>query len=125
MLPKTRKLLLIDGIGAIVSSFLLVIVARNETWFGMPSMTAYGLALLAFLFATYSLVSYRFSGQKWKTYLRLIASVNIGYCLLTLSLLLWYVEQIKILGWAYFLGEISIVMTLAIFELKATKKDLV
>lgn len=115
-----RKLLLIDGLGALLSAFLLgVVLVRWEHIFGMPSKVLYPLAAIAGVFAVYSLSCHWFLTQNHRPFLKGIAIANLLYCCLTLGLVVYCYPQLMALGVAYFLVEIMIVCSLAIVELKS------
>jgi len=115
---QPKKLFLTDALGASLSVFLLYgIVAGLESQFGMPSSLTSALALTVAFFAGYSFFCYAF-GLRSAFYLRLIAGANLLYCTLTLCLLLYHAEQLKLFGWLYLLVEIAIVVCLAGLELK-------
>ncbi len=117
-----RKLFLIDGVGALVSAFMLgVVLVRLEHIFGVPVQTLYLLAFLPVLFAVYDFYSYREGKDKLGVLLKGIAIMNIGYCLLSIGLAFYHHEVISYLGWAYIVIEIMIVVVIAILELKVAK----
>ncbi|MCO6487363.1 MAG: hypothetical protein J5I98_03045 [Phaeodactylibacter sp.] len=118
-----RKLFLIDGLGALLSAFLLgVVLVWWEPVFGMPPKVLYPLAAIAGVFAVYSLSCCFFLTQNRRPFLRGIAVANLLYCCLTLGLVFYFYPQLTALGVAYFLVEITVVLILAGVELKS--KDL-
>jgi hypothetical protein len=113
-----RKLFLIDGVGAMLSAFLLgVVLVELEDVFGIPPPTLYLLALLPCLFAVYDLYCYRKKEENIGPFLKGIAILNISYCLLSLGLAFYHYQSITYFGWAYILVEILIVLMLARLEL--------
>jgi len=88
----------------------------------MPEQTLIYLALIPIAFAVYSFSCYFFMGKKWRTLLKIIAFANLGYCVLTFSMLFFHQSELTILGIAYFLIEIIIVAGLAFFEFKIAAK---
>ncbi|MCO6480779.1 MAG: hypothetical protein J5I94_29325 [Phaeodactylibacter sp.] len=113
-----RKLFLIDGLGALLSAFLLgVVLVRWEPVFGMPSKVLYPLAAIACVFAVYSLSCYFFLSRNRRPFLRAIAVANLLYCGLTLGLVVYCYPQLTVLGVAYFLVEIGVVLILVVTEL--------
>lgn len=116
---------LIDGLGALVSaSFLGLVLATWETVFGIPKGVLHNLAVIALLFSVYSLLCHFKRPKHWKIFLRIIASANLVYCAVALAVILQHQDTISILGILYFLGEKTIVIALAIFELRVTfRKD--
>lgn len=112
-----RKLFLIDGLGASLTALLLSqVVARFESAFGMPRQVVYGLAGLAAVFAVYSITCHLRLKNRWRPYLRGIATANLLYCALSLGCCIYFRETLTVLGWAYFTGEILIVLALVRVE---------
>ncbi len=113
-----RNLFLVDSLGALVSAILLgIVLVQLEKVIGMPRQTLFVLAGLALVFFVFSLSNYIFFGKNWRTFLRIIAIVNILYCCITMYLV-FFQHQLTTLGVIYFLGEVIIIVALAIFELK-------
>ncbi len=123
MLPKTPpKLLLLDGIGAMVTAgSMALVLAPLEPLFGLPRATAYGLALLGALFASYSLSGALSEPKRSRTRLRNIAIANLGYCALSLGLMIHHKSELTPLGRVYLGAEIAIVALLSKYELKVAK----
>ncbi|MCB9298425.1 MAG: hypothetical protein H6559_35735 [Lewinellaceae bacterium] len=114
-----RKLFLIDGLGALLSAFLLgVVLVQMEHIFGMPPKVLYPLAAIAGVFAIYSLSCFLFLTQNRGAFLKGIAVANLLYCCLTLGLVVYCYPQLTALGVAYFLVEIGIVLILVGVELR-------
>lgn len=121
----SKQLFLIDALGAITSAiFLGVVLVKLESYIGMPVNVLYLLAALALLFAVYSLSCYTFTPANWQAYLKLIAWVNLSYCILTLSLVIWNFNALKPLGITYFALEILIIIVLVNIELKHAKRTI-
>lgn len=115
--PKT--LFLIDGVGAVVSAFMLgVVLVSLEPSFGIPASSLYFLATLPLCFAIYDLYCYRRVNSGLGSYLRGIAVVNLLYCCLSMGFALYHSETLTALAWACILTEILIVAVLAMFELR-------
>lgn len=114
-----KLMFLIDGFGAMLSVFLLgVVLVQLESVIGMPSQTLYILAGIAGVFSVYSFFwAFRIT-KNWKTFLKIIAFANLSYCLLTFGLLFYHHSELTTLGTIYFLSEILIIVSLAIFELR-------
>ena len=118
-----RNLFLLDGIGALVSAIMLgVVLVQFESFFGMPASVLQYLALAAGIFSVYSFSQYIRFPQNWAPYLRFIAIVNLLYCAVTLILVIFLYGQLTYGGILYFIGEIILVVTLALFELRTAKK---
>jgi SNF family Na+-dependent transporter len=111
----------LDGLGALVSGVLLgAVLPRFEAFFGMPAPVARMLAGIAFLFALWSLGHRRWHPAPGR--LRAIAMANAAYCTLTAVLVAVYREPLTGWGFAYFLGEIALVLGLAGAELRAVAR---
>jgi hypothetical protein len=116
LIPNSKKALLIDGIGAIISAISLGIISKFQPHFGMPALELRILVYCAGCFAIYSMSTYFFGGEKWRNFLRVIACVNLLYSLGSILLLIINAAQLTLLGWLYFIPEIIIVSLLAIQE---------
>ena len=114
-----RILFLIDGIGALLSAFLLgVILTRFESIFGMPRKALYVLSFLPCLFAVYDFICYSQIAKKWRLYLKVIAIANLVYCCISIGFVFLHFQQLTYLGFLYFFFELAIVIILAYIELK-------
>ncbi|MEM1318667.1 MAG: hypothetical protein AAGG75_00355 [Bacteroidota bacterium] len=122
-LSQPKPLFLIDGIGALVSAFLLgVVLVRLEPMFGMPPEALYVLALPPCFFALYDLGCYFAPLRRPGPFLRLIALANLGYCALSIYMVLDHAVQLTVLGWFYFMGELLIVILLAAQEMQVARR---
>lgn len=114
-----KRLFLIDGSGAILSSFLLgVVLVKLENIFGIPIPTLYFLAFLPGAFAVYDFYCFTRVKENVGLFLKSIAYINISYCCISLGLAFYHYNQITYFGWTYVLLEIFIVLALANLELK-------
>ncbi len=121
-MANPRRLFLIDAVGAaLTASLLLFVLGPFEQFFGMPMTVVEWLAGIAAVFAVYSLACFALFPSRWSIFLRIIASANTAYCFLTLTLALIHQTTLTVLGWAYFVGEVLIVISLVRYEVKATK----
>ena len=120
---SAKKLFLLDGLGALTTAILLSqILARFESFFGMPKNILYILSLVAVCFAAYSLTCFLFVKTNFSRYFRIIIVANISYCLATLGLVIIYFQPLTWFGIAYFLGEISIISLLIFREIRQVKQ---
>lgn len=120
-----RQLFLIDGIGALVSAVSLgVILPMFQSHIGVPLQSLYFLALWPVLFAVYDLYCYFSKSSYWKFGLRAVALLNISYTILSVYLLIQHQEQVKVLGWLYFIGEILILIVLSRIEWRASSSKM-
>lgn len=119
MTLSPKKLFLTDGLGAVLSAFLLgVVLLRFAPISGMPETALRLLAFIACVCAVYSLLCYTFIKERWIAYLKIIACTNLTYCCLTIGLLINFKKELTNLGWIYFLAELTVIIVLLSFELK-------
>ncbi len=119
-----RKLFLFDGVGALVSAFLLgVVLVRLEYLIGIPTNTLYTLAAFPILFALFDLVCMRRKPTEQVRLLRVIAFANLSYCVLSLVLAFYHKDTVTSLGWTYVVVEVAIVSALAFIELKTSRAE--
>ena len=106
-----------DAVGALLSTASLGgLLPLLYDWVGMPLVTLYLLASLALVFAVYSLSCFFFVDHSNSLWLKIIILANGSYCLLTGCLLFLHIEDLKALGWAYFLGELAILFVVIKIE---------
>lgn len=121
--PFSHRIFLIDGAGALISAGLMkYLIAPFQEWFGMPSSVAHALAVIAILFSIYSIACYFFRVKRWAVLLKIIASLNMLYCLLVFASVVYFFSSVTTLGVVYFLGEIVIIMLLALWEFRFSDK---
>jgi hypothetical protein len=71
MLFTSKKLLLFDGFGAMLSALLLgMVLVRWQHLIGMPVQVLHILAAVAGLFSCYSFTSYFMTNDNWRSYLK-------------------------------------------------------
>jgi hypothetical protein len=117
-----RKLFLIDGLGAILSAFMLgVVLVKLETTFGIPSSTLYLLAVFPVLFAIFDFYCYQKKHINSGQFLKIMGILNLVYCCLSIGFAFYHINTITILGWIYILIEILIIVVLSVFELKVAR----
>jgi hypothetical protein len=118
-----KQLFLLDSAGGLFSAFLLgIVLAGNETTFGMPQNVVYVLACIACVYAFYSFLSYLKIKTDWIPYLKGIAMANLLYCCLTTGLVIYHRSALTIWGMSYFLLEVGIIISLAVMELITASK---
>ena len=112
-----RPLFLGDGCGALLSAFLLgVVVVRFERFFGIPTGVLHFLSVLPLGVALYDWGVYYLRPRSWGPWLRGNALINAAYCFLSLGLAFTHRAQLTPWGWGYLLGEVLLVLTLALLE---------
>ncbi|NND34978.1 MAG: hypothetical protein HKN76_20500 [Saprospiraceae bacterium] len=120
---QPQSLFLIDGLGALLSAFLLgVVLVRLEAVFGIPPSALYFLAAWPILFSIYDYYCYRKDPDKLGVYLRGIAVMNLLYCCLSIGLACYHQDVIALFGWMFFILEVAIVITLSLLELRVAKE---
>ena len=125
LISNPKKLFLIDGLGAVISSFFLgFVLVKLENVFGIPSTTLYFLATMPVFFAIYDLYCYRKKNKDLVKPLKGIAIINLLYCCISIGFAFYHFETITIVGWSYLLMEILIIIIIAIIEYKAAKRIL-
>lgn len=119
LISNPRKLFLMDGIGALITIFFLsIVLIKLNHLIGMPEKTLYLLSGLVCLFAFYSFSCFRFLTQNYKPFIKVIASANTLYCLISISLLFIYKNELLPLGYIYFIVEKIILVLLIFIEFK-------
>mgnify|MGYP006266252333 CR=1 FL=1 len=114
---------LVDGIGAIITALMLgVILPHFQPTFGMPRDIMHFLSGIASAFALGSLIFHFFVKKNQGPLLRIVALCNTIYCMITLGLLINYREVVTGWGFAYFLGEIGVVLVLVRLEWNTARK---
>ena len=120
-----KKLFIIDGLGAILSAFMLgIMLVQYEVLFGMPSSALYILATIPLFFAAYDCYFYRKKNRNIGLDLKRIAGLNVVYCCVSIGCSLYHSKSIKSLGWAYLFFEITIVLVLAMIEYRVGRKEI-
>ena len=115
---KPKLLFLIDGIGAFLSAFLLLIILiKIKDGFGMPRSVLYFLFSLACIYTVYSFSCYLFILKKWLPFLKAVMWANTIYCCITIGLVIYFYQNLAIVGLTYFLLEIILLIGLILLEL--------
>ena len=119
MTHTEKRFFLLDGIGAFSSAiFLGIILVLCRQHIGLSSSTLYALAIPACLFVIYDMGCMLIKPRNWKPYLKAIAFMNFGYCLVSLIMVVKHWDSLTLLGLAYFTAEILIIFIIATLELK-------
>jgi hypothetical protein len=114
-----RTLFLLDGLGAVLTTFSLFFVLRNYyDYFGIPANILTYLSVIGLVYCAYSMACYCLLKDYWTPYLRIIGISNFLYCILTTMLLYAYYKGLTRIGLTYFLAEILIIMLLVYIELR-------
>ena len=114
-----KNLFLIDGIGAVISALMLgIVLVEFQVFIGLPKKILYILAIIPCFFAVYSFSCFYRFPKNWKRRLKIIAVLNLLYCLLTTFLLINLFDKLTFLGLLYFVLELLIITVLIIFEFR-------
>ncbi|MBL6448237.1 hypothetical protein JMN32_18125 [Fulvivirga sp. 29W222] len=120
---KSKTPLRIDAIGALLSAFLLgVVLVRLEGFFGIPVNVLYMLASMPCFFVALDFFFLTKTNERVDLYLRIIALLNISYCVMSLGLIIAHLDSISFWGLSYIIGEIIVVFGLARLELHVAMK---
>jgi hypothetical protein len=120
---KQKTLFLIDGLGAILTTFFLFVIMRQfNEYFGMPKTVLTYLGGIALCFCVYSTSCFLFLKGQWTLFIRFIGISNLLYCALTIGLLIKYYSLLTQIGLIYFLIEIVIIFVLSYVELNVATK---
>lgn len=119
MYKNPKKLFLIDGLGAIVSAFLLgIVLVHFESVFGIPRKTLYLLAFIPCVFAAFDFYYYFKKVENFAAGLKLIAFANLMYCCLSIGFGFYHYQKLTAFGWMYIILEVGIIVSLVYLELK-------
>ncbi|OJJ14323.1 hypothetical protein BKI52_43370 [marine bacterium AO1-C] len=117
-----KKLFLIDSLGALLTALMTgVVLTTLEAHIGMPVKTLYYLAMIACIFAVYSLWNHLKMKPNWPFFMKIIAIANLTYCSATFALAIYHRETVTLLGFIYFALEVAVVVALATIELKTAR----
>jgi len=121
---NAKRLFLIDGTGAILSSLLLgIVLVEFEQFFGIPQSALYCLASFPCLFAVYDFLCFWKSGDHSSLFLKVIAFMNLLYCCFSIGVAFYHHQKITHYGWIYIVLEISVIVALAILELRTANRS--
>jgi len=118
-----KRLFVIDGIGAVLSAFLLgIVLVRLESIFGIPSSALFVLAIIPIFFLLFDVISYYSKAEKTSSLLKVIAVLNTLYCIFSIAMAINHMDSITWLGWVYLILEIIVVLSLVMIELGVSKE---
>ncbi len=114
---KYKNILLVDGLGALISALALGIVLPTfNKWIGMPNHILHPLAFFALSYATYSLYCFKFARNQRRKWLSTPIFANPFYCFVTAALVTFYFSSLTTWGLTYFLAEVFLILGLVFFE---------
>lgn len=117
LISNPKKLFLIDGVGAMLSAFLLAgVLPMFEDRIGLPLDMLYSLSILPFIYSLYSLSCSFFVTRNWKFFFRIIAIANLFYCCVTIVVMILFFPQLTFIGLIYFVLELIVVACLVAVE---------
>ena len=120
---KTRNLFLLDGSGAALTTCTLFFVLRHYSDnVGIPKNVLMYLSVVGLVCCAYSIACCLLLDGNWTPYLRVIATINLLYCMLTLTMLCFYINRLTKIGWAYFLSEVFVIGLLVYIELSVATR---
>ncbi|MCC5921991.1 MAG: hypothetical protein LAT68_16215 [Cyclobacteriaceae bacterium] len=117
-----QKIFLLDAIGALASIVFLSLLYSFDAFFGMPKSVIKIFLGIATAFFVYSTATYFIKPINWQFYLKIIATLNVCYCLLTIYHILQNIETLTVYGHTYFTAEILVILILSTYELKKARK---
>lgn len=118
-----KKMFLLDGIGALLTGILLIAaVIPLHKEFGIPQRALYWLFAIACIFSMYSFCCAYFKSGQRPSLLKVISVANCFYCILIVTLLINFINTVTVLGFAYFSGEIIIIIVLVSIEIRIARK---
>jgi hypothetical protein len=123
LLPSTPyHMFRIDGLGAMLSSLILLVMIMWPQVFGMPRTVLFALLPFALAFAAYSMGCAHFRPKRWKPLLAAIAKANLLYATVTLMLVTVFFEELTLLGKAVFIAEIVVILVVVGVELRVRRR---
>jgi hypothetical protein len=122
-IKNPHQLFLADGLGAfLTASFMFLLLAPFEAFFGMPSCIVYLLGGIAIAFFIFSLSCYFLKPQNSKFLLQLIAVANLLYSITTISICVIYYPKLTIWGLFYFSLELLVIGWVICIEMLVIRK---
>ena len=118
---------MLDALGAAITGIIILYVLKpNQIFIGLPEQILGTLGTIALLFSVYSFGCFFAKTTKRNVaqlLLKIIAIANMLYCGLTISLICIYRFDISMLGTAYFIGEVVVILSLVLAEWMLIKKE--
>tara|TARA_B100000745_G_scaffold290434_1_gene229365 strand:+ start:216 stop:626 length:411 start_codon:yes stop_codon:yes gene_type:complete len=122
LVQNPKKIFLVDAIGALITAiFMLYILSPLQAHIGMPLqiITGFGIAALG-LFA-YSIFCHLQIKTLWRPFLFGVIALNSTYVVVSIILVLMYINDLTTLGIIYFIIEILIIIGLITIEYRTFK----
>lgn len=122
LIHTPKFVFLFDAIGALLTCTLIGgLLVSYQSYIGLPFTWLYILASIAAVLTIYSSLCAVLIQKKWSPFLKVIITANSLYTCLTTALIIIYSQELKSLGFAYFIGEILVLMGVIWLEIKALK----
>ena len=120
---QPRSLFLLDGLGAILSAFLLgVVLVQLENFFGIPRQALYLLVAFPCVFVLYDGFVYWKVQKNFGAFLQVIVFLNLMYCFLSIGVALYHRSSLTVFGWTYIVLEIMIILLLVVLEWQTMRR---
>jgi hypothetical protein len=97
---------------------LLFLIAPFELYFGFPSYVATRVAIIPIVYCIYSLTCHFTKKSSSPILLKIISIANLLYCVLTITLIVYFFPKLTIFGIFYFIIEMMILVSMALWEWK-------
>lgn len=121
ILENPRRVLIIDLVGASVTSLLtILLLASGLVPTGLPVWLLYSMALTAGGFACFDIAAY-FIVPNTKIALAAIAMLNLAYCIGVIVICAVFFQSITLLALLYFAIEIPIILAVASWEFSTAR----
>ena len=118
-----RAILKLDLAGALLSALLLLgLVLNLESFFGIPRNAIIILISFPLAFALYDGIVLAIKPVRYRTYILIIAILNLSYCFVSINVAFSHSSVIKPAGWVYIILEVLVVIGIAILELSIAKR---
>lgn len=122
LIHNPKFVFLFDAVGALLTCTLIGgLLVAYQSYIGLPFTWLYILASIAAVLTIYSSLCAVLIQKKWSPFLKIIITANTLYTCLTTTLIIIYSQELKSLGFAYFIGEILVLIGVIWLETKALK----
>lgn len=122
LINNPKFVFLFDAIGALLTCTLIGgLLVSYQSYIGLPFTWLYILASIAAVLTIYSGLCAVLIQKKWSPFLKIIITANALYTCLTIALIIIYSQELKSLGFAYFIGEIFVLIGVIWIEIKTLK----
>ena len=120
---QPRRVFLLDGLGALVSTLALVaVVIPLQPYFGLPRDLLWKFASVAAVFSAYSLTCAQVLRENFRPFMAVIALSNSVYSLATMGSLYSHRVAVTPLCVLYFMLEVMIVAALVSLEIRTIRR---